>query len=365
MIPAYGIATLFSVTFLIVATAFGEPSGRGLEFSGSLYSDFGLFHYMRDQGDDSAAFSGVGVLATRFKNVNREYAKVEGDFEFILPYGAAAGLFPQADSGLTSGPSPLFESGATPLVLDMRKLYLEAYLPYADIAIGRQIVNFGSGFLFSPIDVFSTVQLSDLNFRRNGSDVACVRLPLGDLAGIDAIAEAPVGDNEHSSATRLFANIAGWDMSAVGLYRHRSDELIVGATFKGDALAGLYGELVEHRTIGTGNRYFEGMIGADYSIRNIWFFNAEYLYRDCSSDSLSLWGRNNLYSSIQFAPNELTRLAATIIHQFEEQLTIGMVSWYYSLLQNADLTAYVRGYDNLPSTGAPDLQYSVRIEVKF
>ena len=42
-----------------------------------------------------------------------------------------------------------------------------------------------------------------------------------------------------------------------------------------------------------------------------------------------------------------------------------MLSCFYNVLQNADLIAYVRGYDNLRSIGAPDLQYAARVEVKF
>jgi hypothetical protein len=344
----------------------GTAAPRGLEFFGSLYTDAGLYHYLNRGEKDSALFSGVSVLALRFRNVNRTYAKVEGDFEVVLPYGTLADLLsPDRNDSALAG-AALYGMGTTPLLFDIRKLYLECYLPFADIALGRQIINFGKGVLFSPLDVFSSVQIMDLNFRRNGSTVASARIPLGDLTGIDCIVEAPIESTEHSSAARLFTTVAGWDVSAVTLYRHGSEEVLLGTAFKGDAVAGLYGELVQHLAGRAGKGYFEGMAGADYSIHNTWFFNAEYFYRDrCGAGPLSLWGHHNLYASVQFAPSELVRLSITGIHGFEDRRTISMLGCFYNVLQNADLVAYIRGYDNLRSIGAPDLQYAVRVEVKF
>jgi hypothetical protein len=377
MIHSFSPVLMLGIALTAGAAITEEPSRQGLEFSGYMYADIGAFSYLPGGVKDSSVFSGTTVLDTRFMNVNRSHAKVEGDFEVILPYGVAAELY---TAGLRSNTIDsvtqnadrantryfdLSGMGKSPILLDMRKLYLEAYLPFADIAVGRQIINFGKGLIFSPIDAFSTVQIMDLNFRRNGSDVANARIPLGDLSGIDCIVEAPFGNNEHSSAAKFFTTIAGWDVSMVGLYRHLSGESLAGAAFKGDAVVGLYGELVEHIVKGIDDQYFEGMTGVDYSIHNTWFFNAEYYYNDRPAAVPSLWGHNNTYTSVQFAPNELMRLSVIGLYQFEEHRAIGMLAWDYSVLQNADLTAYIRGYDHMHGIGVPDLQYAIRAEVTF
>ena len=362
----------------VSAAAPAEQSGQGgLELSGSMYADCGMLHDLRENQKDKLDFLGTAVFAAQFRTVNRKHAKVEGDFELILPYGTAAEwyIFALRSNETDSTAQQLRQTASryyelygmekTLFLLDMRKLYLEFYLPFADVAAGRQIINFGKGFLFSPIDAFSSAQISDINFRRNGSDVANIRIPFGDLAGVDCIVEAPIGDREHSSAMKLFGTIVGWDLSCVGLYHHKSREAVAGAAFKGDAFAGVYGELVEHFVDGFDKQYFECMLGADYSINNVWFFNAEYYYKDGPKTPLSLWGCNNAYASIQFSPNELTRFSIIGCYQFEAQSAIGMLSWYYSLFQNTDLFAYVRGYRHLQSIGAPDFQYSMRVEVKF
>jgi hypothetical protein len=377
MVRVSSIVLILGLAPLAGALPDEAPAPGGLDFFGSLYADAGGFYYLSGNEIDSAVFSGATVLNIKFRNVNRSRAKVEGDFEALLPYGGVADLYASAvrstgddsikqkiDQEIT-GYSERVGMGKTPFLVDMRKMYLEAYLPFADIALGRQIINFGKGLIFSPIDAFSTVQFMDLNFRRNGSDVASARVPLGDLAGIDCIVEAPFGNNEHSTAAKVFATIAGWDVNMVGLYRHRSGETVAGASFKGDALAGVYGELVEHFVNGIDDQYFECMTGADYSIHNIWFFSAEYYFNDRPGGMPHLWGRHNIYASVQFAPNELMRLSLIGISQIDERRTIGMMAWYYSLLQNADLTVYVRGYDTMQGIGAPDAQCAARIEVSF
>ena len=141
------IRTLASLFILCAAVAAGETTAaRGLEFFGSLYTDFGIYHYLNRSEKDSALFSGVSVLALRFRNVNRTHAKVEGDFEVLLPYGALADWLSPAGNDSAKVSTSLYGIGTSPLFIDMRKLYLECYLPFADVAVGRQIINFGKAF---------------------------------------------------------------------------------------------------------------------------------------------------------------------------------------------------------------------------
>jgi hypothetical protein len=59
------------------------------------------------------------------------------------------------------------------------------------------------------------------------------------------------------------------------------------------------------------------------------------------------------------------RFSLIVLQQFEARQTIRMLSWYYNMLQNADLTVYLRGFDNMHIFGAPDVLYAARVEVKF
>lgn len=371
------MAVFICIALLSIIRADEKPDRRGIDLFGSMYADLGLYHYILSKERDTLDFSGADVFALRFRNANRENAKIEGDFEVILPTGAAAENYTasvqygetdtttEGAEQTASGYFELFNIGNAPVLLDMRKFYLELYLPFVDIAFGRQIINFGNGTVFSPIDAFSSVQFGDIRLRRRGSDVAYLRFPIGGLAGVDCIVEAPYQEREHSSAVKLFATLAEWDLSLIGIYRHQSGEVMTGLAFKGDAVVGIYGEFVEHFINGIDKQYFEFMLGTDYSVRNIWFFDIEYYYKGRSPDLQSIWDRNNAYFSVRYSPYELMQFALSGIFQMEERRVIGTLSWYYSLFQNTDLTLYVRGYNNMGSLGMPDLHYAARIEVKF
>ena len=75
-------------------------------------------------------------------------------------------------------------------------------------------------------------------------------IPVGDLSGVDVIAELPYSNNPHSTAVKAFTTISGFDLSTVVIYKNTNelnglyDETITGITFKGDLKLGIYGEMV-------------------------------------------------------------------------------------------------------------------------
>ncbi|MBD3390665.1 MAG: hypothetical protein GF418_01455 [Chitinivibrionales bacterium] len=347
----------------VTAVSAGAPRG-GLEFYGSMYGDLSLYHF--DVNDnDSLAFGGRNTLTLNMKNINRKHGKIESGLDIIMLYGI------QADAMHELVPDALYTmlpAAGAPILLDLRKLYFSVYLPFVDLSVGRQIINFGKGYVFSPVDVFSSVDVLDITLRRRGSDVACARFPLGTLAGVDVVGEFPVGANDHASAVKAFANVLGFDWSILGMYRHDSREITGGAAFKGDLEAGIYGEAAQHFLDGSGDRYFEGMLGADYSfLKNDLIVQAEYLHSGRPDSVLSIWGKHNAFTSALYRINDIMNVSASLIHNFTDDMSIGTAQYYYNVLQNVDAIVYVRGYrGNLNGFAAfPDLEYSLRLEVKF
>ncbi len=353
-----------------------------------MYGDIGLFHYRQPSASDSVSLGGVGLLTVDFENSNQHHAKVEGSFDVILPWGLTADrLFgsltppgsgpeePQTDSLSTLVRRELSKAGArvlnlvtmgkAPMLFDMRELYLAAYLPWADVAMGRQIINFGKGFLFSPLDAFSRVEITDIAFRRQGSDVLNIRIPLGMVSGIDIIAEAPFPAREHTSAIKVFGTLRDWDLSGVAMYKHRGEEALLGFGFKGDLVVGLYGEMVGHFQKSIDSRYFETMLGTDYSIDNRWIFTVEYAWYEKPSP-FSIWSHHNVFFQGQYVINDLMTLGGNVIHAFDDDRTIATALYTYNILQNVDMSAYVRSYRNLNQFGeVHNLEYAIRTEVGF
>ena len=95
-----------------------------------------------------------------------------------------------------------------------------------------------------------------LSLWRHGSDVARVRVPFGDIAGIDAIAKIASRKQGAAATIKGYSHFGSFDFAGVGTYQGSQDaaqdQFITSITFKGDLVAGVYGELVEHFRQGGG-----------------------------------------------------------------------------------------------------------------
>jgi len=340
-----------------------------LKIWGSNFIDLNGYHYLNNE-NDSLKIGAMNTFRLNFQNINKRYAKIVGNFDLIIPFGYTADQFQDlidASDSLSLPYYPLFVQGNTPVLLDIRKLYLSMYLPFADITLGRQIINYGKGVVFSPIDVFSTVDIANINFERHGSDVAVVKIPFSYLSGLDIVTELPRKDHEYSSEVRGYFAAFGFDVALNTIYKHRSQELIAGLSFKGDAFFGMYGEIVEHLVNDFSDKYFEGMLGLDYSIDNTYIFTTEYYYKN--SNIKNEWGKHNLFFSFQYVINDLINVSAHTIGSDvggNDQMLMYMGQCNYNILQNVNLITYARYFSHKKDVkNIPDLEYAVRVEVKF
>ncbi len=361
------VSKCITFIFIIVFSLLAKGNG-GLNLKGGMYSELGIVQTYDREKKDEVNFTGKSVLSLSFKNSNRKFGKVESDFDLILPYGSSILEYsPAFTDSLNSNILELFSFGKTPLLLDIRKFYLSIYLPFADISIGRQIINFGKGLVFSPVDAFAMVELQDINLRKTGSDIVNVKIPIGDLSGIDLIVEMPFLEKGFSSAIKTFTTVNTFDLSLLGIYKKAGDdsdienEILGGFSFKGDLVVGLYGEGVVHYIYESNNAYFESMLGIDYSVKGKWIFALEYLYKQQEWQK-SFWGENNIFGSAQFVINELANLSGSLIYNFEDNMTLGTLQFNYNILQNVNTVLYVQGID---SESGSFMKYSLRAEVKF
>lgn len=359
MIGRHVIPSIIFLTAL--ATVVGSADRSGLTAHGSLQFD-GAGWY-RDIGgiDSSVSFSGSNMLTLNVKTPSLKTAKVEGLIDIYQVYGAYAALL---QSGASEGTLSLF-SGKAPILADLRTLYGALYLSWADITLGRQIVNYGKGTLFSPLDVFSTVNLFELSFKRSGSDIAMAAFPLGDLAGVDVVTEFPIGTDDYATSVRGFTTLGGWDLSAVGIYRHRSKEAVGGIAFKGDLIAGLTGEMVARYDRDEHTWDAEAMAGIDYSIKNTWFLGAEYFYRQ-RNEAHPMYGRHNIFGSVRYIINDLMSVSAVAIGVLPEENLLATMQYSWNILQSVNAIIYLRYY-HLEDFGniVPQSEAGVRVVISF
>jgi hypothetical protein len=357
----------------------GAPAAGqgGLDIGGSLLSDASVLQTVVES-PAGAAPGGFSQLALNVVNRNRQSAKVEGTAIFSLWYGAYAGTAAAqaAAAGLfASPPGP----GGAVATLEVRKLYLAIFTPVVDISMGRQIINFGVGTLFSPIDAFSVPLLSDLNYVRTGSDVVRLDAPFNDVSGVEAVSTVSGSFDSLSSALKLYTNVLDVDLAAVGIYRGARKEALAGLSFKGDLEVGLYGEAVEHFVYSPQQTYFEGMLGADYSIEKTWFFTLEYSSHGNplppgsaapadASTSLFL-NQHYLYAMIRWQFTELAGISASLIWDISASVLLPTIQVTYNIAQNANVMMYGRYFGGDIRSGAPwpgpDFQWGVEAQVSF
>ena len=354
-----------------------SPAPGGLDIGGSLLSDASVLQTVVES-PAGATPGGFSQLTLNVVNRNRQAAKVEGTGILSLWYGAYAGTAAAqaAATGLfATPPGP----GGAVATLEVRKLYLAIFTPVVDISMGRQIITFGVGTLFSPIDAFSVPLLSDLNYVRTGSDVVRLDAPFNDVSGIEAVSTVSTSFDSLSSALKLYTNVVGVDVAAVGIYRGARKEALAGVSFKGDLEVGLYGEAVEHFVYTPQQAYFEGMLGADYSIEKTWFFTLEYSYNGnavtpgsaAPTDAVGSLFQNQhyLYAMIRWQFAELAGISASVIWDISASVLLPTLEVTYNIAQNANLIMYGRYFGGDIRSGAPwpgpDFQWGVEAQVSF
>jgi hypothetical protein len=352
---------VFMLGLLPVVCSFGGEK-PGLTVRGSLQSDAAGWYRYDTPTESAFSFAGATMLTLDILTPPSKTAKVEALADLYQLYGgyaASAAASPQAAASM-------IVPGKAPLLLDLRMLYGALYLPWADVTLGRQIVNYGKGTLFSPLDAFTTVNLFELSFKRSGSDIAMVSVPLGDMAGIDAVTGFPIGNNDYASAGRAFGTVAGWDVSVAGIYRHRSRQGIAGIAFKGDLIAGVTGEAVVRYDRAAHRMSAEAMAGVDYSVNTAWLFGAEYYFRQRGVSNIAS-DKHNVSVTTRYLINDLMSIALTAIGALPSQKGIVMLQYSWNMMQNVNTIWYGRVYriEDPNSTTLPDGEAGVRIVISF
>ena len=379
-------AAIVAGAFALLVPSKVAAQPAGLQLSGSLLTDASLLQNLAGQGRQaSLAPGGFSQFTLNFVNANRQFAKVAGSAVMTLSYGGYADAYQAAMSQIVGPAEPglfaLLSSNGAAVQVDLRQLYLAIYTPLADLSMGRQIVNFGVGTFFSPIDAFTEPTLSDLNYVRSGSDVVRLDAGFGELSGLEAVSTVADSADTLTSALKLYTNLAGFDLAGVVMYRGARDELLTGVDFKGDLLLGVYGEAVEHFSLVSQARWFEGMVGTDYSFGDQLYLTLEGYYNGnpaapgsldpaqiASAGSLFL-NAYYLYAASRLVLNDLMSLQASLIYDFPANALLPTVQYLYNIVQHANLIVYGRYFGgNIQAGGAwpgPDLQYGVEAQVAF
>lgn len=201
-------------------------------------------------------------------------------------------LGPSLDAAGCSWPGASNEtlnvSGASDY-LSVERLFADVYLPWADLRLGRQAVQWGSATMLNPTDPFPEVLLLEPWRPRAGVNALRVTAPVGESHQVQGV----VGANDDFTAARVAGRatfgVGLADLSVVGAWRQESDDGLVGVDVRGTAGVGYWVEAALHVDI-DGEVFEEVAAGIDYSfpvLENLVLALQYYRNGSGSSDPLS------------------------------------------------------------------------------
>lgn len=300
-------------------------SGTGLVIDGE--ASFAAVYSMVDPFDEESAVpassSYAGLTATRLDAVGGDRDAAKLDLSLVAGYAYAEGADPS-------------------LFLQVKKLYLSVFTRYADLFVGRMVVNYGRGTVFSPADLFSGVDTSDLELGRTGTDALRVLLPFGPVSGLDLVSTISTAPEEATAGFRGYGNIAGWDLGAAAFYDGSEEKTaILSLDLKGDLLLGISAEAVAFIPLAEpAEALGEAMLGLDYSLGGEWFFDLEYQWNGSEGERGAFRGEHSLFGSLSWQIDELSALDLRAIADLSDGTWLGTLSLARDIARGAELLLY-------------------------
>jgi len=323
----------------------------------------------------------VGQTTWRLSVANRdtEYGRFDASLDIHLLRG-----------GMTNVVfSPLLWSigEETALAVDIRKLSLLIKPSWGDVILGRQLVRWGEGVIFSPMDFFSRLDVMDTSLSRLGVDALRVKIPLGEVGIMEGIGMLRASWTNATLGMRLGQNVLpSWYLSGALFYQGESREWMGGISLKGDLGPTWYGEAIYHGATNTSRSFWHIMVGMDYSLAEKWVFRLEYVTHTLEITNLSSLERASLslypflsrhYGSLQVVmmPTLLDSVSLTLIANLddpEEHLLSRGQMWIArytrNLYQNVNLLTWIRYQTDITAL-MPERQGGisamVSVEVKY
>ncbi len=338
------------------------------KFYTTLQPSFGILEY--HNSEKQTLFIGRNLL--RFNFITNPLLKLQLDFSLDtnILYGDYVKLYITNQNTTKLTDELLF-------FYQIRKLYLTYKTYLADIHLGRQLLKFGEGTIFTPLDPFSKIDFTDLTFSRIGKDAIRVKFPLSTLSYFETILLSEnFGFNNINFSTRILFPLLGYDISFTA-YHYQNDYTSLGISFRGDLILGVYGEAVYTLRLSDIDSYaFSSMLGFDYSIFEKLIFRVEYLNNQnkqlpifvnitspfCSS--------NYIATQIIYAPSIINSIYLNTIYNLQTTSLLNILAYQHNIFQNIDTILKIF-YQYSDLTGISSQQnfkfvgYIIEIKIKF
>ncbi len=370
----------FSRTMLLwfgIVLPLGGLWAGGSEFSG-YYKNFNVLMHQREalQPQGGPDLLGLSVNRVRLQGEHAFSADMSLHAAYSLATHIRDDAFVESQVFLT-GPSPrqyrardfanrLYPEntsrGSFGLYHNLDRAYLSWALPFADLYLGRQVIAWGSARVINPTDIIAPYTFEELDTEeRVGVDALRVRIPFGFMSELDLgyVAGEDFALNRSALYLRGKTYLAQTDVSLLLMYFR--EHLMAGVDLAraiGGAGAWLetayvLAEPFERSFLGsTGNDYFRGTAGVDYSLsdRMYGFVEVHYStagverYQDYyfniiqhpaySDGSTYLLGQKYVMPGFSFQITPLITLNTQVVYNVDDRSTFLGPTLEYNIAQN-------------------------------
>ena len=159
------------------------------------------------------------------------------------------------------------------------RLYLRQDFDWGNISIGRQRIQWGTGRIWNPTDLFNPVNPANFaKIEKDGADVAAFTYFFGNFTDLEIVYNPQNKIENSNTGFRFRTNINEYDLAVVGGYFDKS--IIAGWDFAGSIFsAGLRGEgIVSMNKEDIRDNYTKFILGADYQITPELYALIEYQF---------------------------------------------------------------------------------------
>ena len=237
----------FAQTALATLLLAAAAQGVGAPASAQEASGFAELRFQADVGVDGDWWSLVERLRPELKAEIVERLVIAVTVEAALTQGRRlsdevertlreSDLGPLLDAAGCAWPEPendvlgISSAGDT---LRVERLFLDLYLPWVDLRLGRQAIQWGSALMVNPTDPFPEVLLTEPWRFRAGVSALRATFPIGESHDVQLVAGANDTFTAARLATRVRLGFESVDLALVGAWRQEAEDGLVGLDLRG------------------------------------------------------------------------------------------------------------------------------------
>ncbi len=197
-----------------------------------------------------------------------------GQFVSLVPgYDKIATI----DNGLMNLTKKIISNKSSILYSNIDRLNLFYSSNNWEVQIGRQRINLGINFVWTPNDIFNSSSFLNFDYvEKPGSDAIRLQYHLDYASSIQLIAKEDKDKNLTMAGVYKF-NLMDYDFQTLASFT--KDDYILGGGWSGDISgAGFTGEATYFNSRTEMPNIFVSSIGANYTFSNSLFINGEFLF---------------------------------------------------------------------------------------